>query len=322
MILELQYDPRVWPHRTDEFWHRDVWERERGEEMNRRGKGTPDQVAAQRRIDKQFGRRPAIVEELAILLTILTKHLFFLYGSEQHWFIPLDRSDPSPSSVWGQMGYRLPELTASRRDFSIPTTDPAPMVPANNYYKQFRDQLVSGKDFRIQLPDILDDLLDRYFALAPEKKQPFYAACRLCAQSDELRVRAPSLSLVAAASAIETLVNFEYPSSPQCPRCNTLEPIEWCGQCGAPQYHLGSRFREFIQKYGGRGPEVASFARRFYKVRSGISHAGNLLRVEFHDSGFHSGGEDEQMLFTMGALRIPFITILNWLLSVAPTESD
>ena len=31
LVLELSYDPAVWPDRTDVLWYRDLWERERFE---------------------------------------------------------------------------------------------------------------------------------------------------------------------------------------------------------------------------------------------------------------------------------------------------
>ena len=316
LFLELSYDPRIWPDRPDDFWHRDVWERQRGEKMNRKAPGTAEQAAMQRQLTDQY-RGPAIIKELSILLTVLTNHRFFEYDGEQFWFVTRrDPGDPPENAVWGQTLYRPPGLNARTEEFSSPSTDRAPTVPEDRYYKAGRDELVAGREYQIKLPYILDDLLNVYFGLDAVIKQAFYAACHLWSQSESLRDKAPSLSLIAASSAIETLVDSEGPNPGKpCLVCGAPVSIETCLVCGMPRYYLASRFKKFIIEHGG--PGLGRFADRLYGFRSKVSHAGELLRVELFDSGFQTGGKDEQMLFRIDVLRVTHRAIIRWLIAQA-----
>lgn len=187
----------------------------------------------------------------------------------------------------------------------------APRVPYGEHYKYVPDS-TSGSEFEIHFPDALDEFLDRYFVLDAGRMRAFYAACHLWAQAFDLKaIKAPSMSLVASVSAIETLVNFTDDPGPSCPTCGAPRSIERCTACQAPRYRLNSRFKEFLKGFAGAEP---TFAEKLYRYRSGISHDGALLREELHDPGFTTGGNDEQMIFQNRITRVTHIALVDWLI--------
>ena len=309
LILELRVDLRIPPDRSTDRWHRDQWERDRDEELS---PGATDEWLAAYRQSTQMSRRQALVKELTVLLTTLAGYTFFTYDGDQSWFVPHDPSHAGAAPVWGSTSYGALGGISSGGGLSEAVGEPAPLVPRRTRVQLVQDAWAISEPHRIEFPDDLSALLDVYFALESGRKEAFYAASHLWVQCHSLTSKAPSLSLVAAASAVETLVRMDEPEvPPSCPWCQTPESLEYCVRCRAPRYRLASGFRNFFVTYGG--PSLGHFANRLYAFRSGISPAGSLLRKEFFDSGFNKGGEDEQMLFGIDVPRLARGAIVNWL---------
>lgn len=328
LMLELQYDPRIWTEREDDLWCSDAWERERDHHLEK-VQGTPGQKDAYEQISGQH-RGSAIRRELRVLLTLLTNHTFIDYsdyGESHYWFIPpparasrrslsalwrrrvLRRTDTSPVPVWGQVFYPMPKPIDATDSFSTISGALVQKIAWATYYKMTRDEVRAGERPEIEFPDILDDLFEIYFSLEPDKKIAFYAASLLWVQANRLRSEAPSLSLLAAVSAIETLIHYDDPNPERCPQCHTFISSEQCPRCCAPTYGMTKRFKQFIEDHG----ESQEFAERMYDARSSVAHRGALLRADLFDSGFHTGGKDEQMFFSMDASRITRMVIIKWL---------
>ncbi len=314
LILELRYDPELAPEREKDYWHRDVWERARDHELGTEG-WTDDQIAA-RRQNTEMMRSTAIVKELTVLLSALTNHKIFDYDSSQSWTISRSDSDKAETR-WAQRGYAMPEFSWPNAEFlSDPTMEEAPRVPIEDHYRSLPDSYVvgSGDENQVRFPDALDVLLSIYFEWEADRKQAFYAACHLWGQASDLKnIKAPSMSLLASVSAIETLVNFSADPGPSCRECGVSPSIEKCGVCGSPRYRLNSRFKEFLMDFAG--PETESLAGKLYNIRGRISHDGDLLREELFDSGFTKGGKDEQMIFQHSVTLATHIALVNWLIN-------
>ena len=262
-------------------------------------------------------------------MTTLAGYTFFQYDVDQSWYVPIPSSRTNRTPVWGQTFYdgvvpqrwwdryldrlrrRAPSAVASGEGFSEPDGEPAPSVPGMKREKLEQDTFTLSEPHRMEFPDDLTPLLDVYFNLNPRRKQAFYAASHLWVQCSALKSKAPSLSLVAAASAVETLVRVEEPRVKICPTCSAPESLVYCVRCRAPIYRLRRGFIDFFETYGG--PTLGDFADRLYDFRSGISHSGRLLRKEFFDAGFNIGGKDEQMLFGIDVPRLARGAIVNWL---------
>lgn len=315
--VELKYDPGVSQERTTDLWHRDLWERKREKEMDSVSTASAEQQEMHKLFTSQ--RRPeAILKELTDVLSVLTNHTFFQYKGDQSWVIPVPYD--SQESVWAQTMYKTPTISSSREeDFSIVEVSPIRVMPLGSYFSKYRDEITAGTDSEIQMTDQMDHLLDKYFSLEPVRKQAFYVACHLLVQALELRHQAPSLSLVGAVSAIETLVSVGIETT-SCPTCGQSTSTEICEVCHLPQFLVSKKFKEFIKEYVGSSSSISNFATRLYGFRSDVTHVGRLLRVELGDTGFYSGGKDEQADFSRKALWVPRFAIVKWLLSQEPFD--
>ena len=318
LILEICYFPDVWPHRDQLLWHRDLWERERFKYIRNHSPNKElapsDEWVKAYQYQTTLLRLPAIIAEVSGLLTLFANHRFFIYHTEQHWFIPIpapDRDAPF-RSLWGQLGYVIDPLE-SGVDLSEPTCPEVTKVPTQKYYALPRDAFYVGGDNTVQLPENIDQLFDLYFKLHPDRKTGFHTACHLYNRAIELRTTCASLSLVAAVMAIEALLNCFGADAPVkvCEECHTPESVEKCSVCGLPRYRATSRFKQFLSDFGSE--DLKKFANDLYKTRSKLAHGG-LLRADLHDSGFHAGKKDEETMFRMESLRLARIAMLNWLI--------
>lgn len=303
LILELRYDPKIAPDRENDYWRRDLFERDREKKLGTKG-WTDGQIDARRR-ETNMWRETAIRKELTVILSALTNHRIFDYGSSvrQSWTITrfdsrfLFRRRQKSETRWAQIGYQTPDLDWPVDEFfTDPMMKEAPRVPIGDHFKEIPDSYRSGAgdNNNVQFHDALDELLAKYFALELSKKRKFYSACHLWAQAFDLKeIKASSMSLVASVSSIETLQNFG----------------------AVPGTSKTKRFKEFFKRYAGPGAE--SLATKLYKIRGDISHDGELLREELFDGGFTIGGHDEQMLFPGHVTRVTHIALVNWLITQA-----
>ena len=328
LILELSYEADIAPARGDDFWHRDQWERSRDKVLTSSPEAGEDWITTFR--DSVAGtRKNAIVTELTNLLTVFSGFTFFEYSNGQSWYKSNQIIRKGSPSVWGQQVYRPDNReTGLRRFFNPIRRSGSPVriapdgfsdtvgvsatkIPSKLRTNRGQDSWRTDEKHELRIPEDLTFLLDRYFSLEPEKKEAYYASTHLWVQSSDLRSSAPSLSLVAAVAAIETLVRSDEPKLSKCESCKSPTANEYCIDCRAPIYRLTSNFRNFMTTYGG--PSLGSFATRLYGYRSEIAHSGTLLRVEIGDMGFNKGGKDEQMLFQIDVPRITRAAMLNWL---------
>ncbi len=318
LVVELSYNPTVWPDQTDMLWYRDLWEQERFEYIERttseeqKKKPKDDEWLQTYHKITKMNRLPAIISEITELLTLFTNYHFFRYDGMQCWFIPLSGNTHSP--VWGQQGYTFEGSTELTR-FSTPQGAKLTVVPFQKYYKRIRDAYYGGKDNQIELPSNINNLFDIYFSLDATKKIAFHTACYSYNQALELTYKSmsASLSLIAAVMGIEALVNCDNSSgTSRCSECGALKSIESCEVCGSPRYYATSRFKNFMTKYGP--PNSKKFYTNLYNLRSRLAHGTLLLRDDEFDSGFHTGGQDEQQMFKRESLILVRLAILNWLL--------
>ena len=209
-LLEYVYNDEIPPIRPEqsEMWHRDLWERNRIDHINRVKSSSRKMdeawVAAQLQ-DLRFHRGQAIAEEILILMSTFTRHDFFYYKLEKSWFIPFEGSR---TPVWGQTHPPSHNLDISKAEFTAHYGDAIPFEETRDHFGRPRDAYIVGsEENQVTLPGNLPSLFDTYFGLIEAKKKLFYPACRLYYQACQIRNESPSVSLLAAVSAIALCVN-------------------------------------------------------------------------------------------------------------------
>ena len=308
LTLEVDYDHRVVPERNDDVFAHDVAERERVKSMRKKAAGRPDQEIEESWWDadkesRAMRRGQAVVQEIALLLSVLTNHHFRAAPAAQLWVL----NESKTGVEWRQPGY--PSFVPGPTDTLSQVAEQAPTVPHEEYYARGRGRYVDRPE--LEVPESLTESLDRYFALPEPRRLGFARAVRLIGHGSDVLPLSRSLSLAAAVIEVDTLVHLDDPELETCPECSALLSDESCDRCGAPRFRLTSRFREFVDALLGD----AELASHLYRARSDLVHRGVPLRSDEYDSGFSIGENDSQFGLEFGAVAAARAVLLNWLWS-------
>ena len=106
--------------------------------------------------------------------------------------------------------------------------------------------------------------MQAYYGLNAETKKTIDSAINHTVSAMELRKHKKTLSIIAAFTSMETMVNNEFKD----------EKVERCGECNQLQYKVAKKFRDFLFKYVGKSTENKKKFNAFYLLRSKIVHAG------------------------------------------------
>jgi hypothetical protein len=216
----------------------------------------------------------------------------FLWGS------PLDK-DSDFTSRWIQEGYGFSGFVPELPDFSSALGTPRMnLCPAAKYYGEHffpaADELV--------FPDIIDEYLDKVFALNPEDSKNFAIASTWFSQIRTLWKESSSAAFIAAVSAIEAVLE---------------KKAETCSSCGQPKFGVTKKFKTFIKQYV---PDVqkrySDELKLIYRVRSDLAHGSDLLLADLESWDFFFGAKQEwQSSLQRNTYQIIATALLYWVLS-------
>jgi hypothetical protein len=149
--------------------------------------------------------------------------------------------------------------------------------------------------------------LDKVFSLPESLAASFERASIWFAQMQDLWPRASSSALVAAVTAIETLL---------------AKDAERCNECGQLKYNINRKFKEFLRIHvpgvESRFPE--EFA-AIYKTRSNVAHGKLMLMADLRPWQFFGDTLQQwQAKFQRNTYRIVATALRNWVLE-APTAA-
>ncbi|MEY9860564.1 hypothetical protein ABH935_006201 [Catenulispora sp. GAS73] len=156
-----------------------------------------------------------------------------------------------------------------------------------------------GVDDVLQVPAVLTQLLDNYYALDEKEASRYRRACYWFNMGYFFHGYSISSSFFALVAAIESLLP-------------TGNGPHKCPDCRADHYpSISKTFREFLETYVPDRPDRDSF----YDMRSKIVHGSALLHLDLREEfgGFYPGqldqGEELDNLY-----RVCRISLVNWLL--------
>jgi len=245
-------------------------------------------------------RRMVRQRELELLLAGLLEYSIRGLGPVRfHWVLqPHDRPDQW-SSVCLQEGYTWPGASFEADDFTRAETLPrVTEVDFSTYYRQF------GISFNqvFEVPKDLALLLDRFFALPKGDRDRFLRSCFWLRHSHAVHHYSRSAAFTALISAVEALFP-DKESSAVCEYCkHPLGP-------GPTQ-----RFADFVERYAPGGGLSERERKKFYWMRSALSHGGSLLHSDRPEVSFaltpDQIGEWQNATTTSKLVRI---VLVNWL---------
>ena len=202
LILEITFDPEVYPERTDEYWHRDLWEKERFERIRRQSKDkkmdSDDPWVEAYQTQSRSLRWTAIFTEVTYLFTFFSNHRFFSYQGGQSWFVPIKSQHSTidlSRSEWGHQAFSS-EYGGEIDNLTDPDCRPLPLIDQKEFARRFRDTKGYTIPDQVEFSQTMQTLLNLYFSLTREKKLAFYTSIHYYCQALYYKNSIPSLSLI------------------------------------------------------------------------------------------------------------------------------
>lgn len=247
-------------------------------------------------------RRSIIVKEFELLLSILLVYPVKTVGinARHHWVV--DRYE----------GNDL--VTAFKQEmytWKMERMDEHEYTPSDAY--QTLDKLPAQEYFAIQsiatgqvlsLPDNFETLCDRFFALPEKERARFLRACFWYQHANLVWHYSQSAMFTALASAIETLMPGQ-------------KGQKYCESCKRPLGpSLSQQFVTFVEKMVPDSAVSANERRKFYAIRSKLSHGGALFERDLTGFGLtFSPGPIEEWSDTRTMRQITRVSLISWLLA-------
>lgn len=173
--------------------------------------------------------------------------------------------------------------------FTEQPTSPFPL-PIRKSDTRILNRMNSCQDF-IELQTQTEVFLDNYFRLDAKTRKRFNVSLFLLQNMRKIILVSVSMGIVGLISAVENLTNFEIKKK--------KEKIKKCSLCLQPKYNITSQFKDFMNKYSEKnfvishnikgyyhtefeykGKESDELISSFYKRRSKITHAGDILEMD------------------------------------------
>lgn len=203
---------------------------------------------------------------------------------------------------WIQEGYGYSDFSPKLDCFSsTEQLSPIRTYSSDEYY----DDMFFPGDYALTLPASIVQYLDKVFSLPVSLADSFERATVWFAQMHDLWPRASSAALVAAVTAIETLL---------------AKDSERCNECGQLKHSVTRKFKDFLRIYvpgiESRFPEEFAV---LYKTRSGLAHGERMLMADLRPWQFFGDTLQQwQAEFQRNTYRIIATALRNWVLA-APT---
>jgi Apea-like HEPN len=250
-------------------------------------------------------------DRILALLSAFTNNLFFVYKDHTgKWAFPVPdgygEEINQSTSQWCLGLYFFPEMAEQLKidEFSTTSIQAINLIPYPKYYL-YKPHLDSDYKDAIEFPEVMDELLDKYFNLTADKQQIINSSISYAVSAVELNDTKKTLSLLASFTAMETMVNLEYMA---------VKP-EKCGECGQQKFSVARKFREFLLKYlGDTEPNKKKF-NKYYSLRSKIVHTGQQLQTEILFAEVDKSARDEELITRVEILQLGKLAIIGWLLS-------
>jgi hypothetical protein len=178
---------------------------------------------------------------------------------------------------WIQEGYGYSGFTTELSQFPAATDYPQIRIyPSAEYY----GEKFMTEDYEFALPDVVDEYLDKVFALNVGDSRKFSIASTWFSQVHALWHESSSSAFVAGVSAVEALIE---------------KKSDVCKECGQPRHRVTKKFKDFLEEYV---PNVkAEFPEELdliYGVRSDLAHGGRLLLADLEYWNFSGGWRQQQ----------------------------
>jgi hypothetical protein len=208
-----------------------------------------------------------------------------LTETKSHWVFEPFEDGKELKSIYLQEGYSWSGAVGETEDFSNVHNIPALKQIKPQEYLTRRGISI---DQNLDVPEDLELLLDKFFALSPEDRDKFLRASYWFQLAADIFSRSKSAAFVALVSAIEAFISGEYQRT--------------------------KKFVDFVEANLPGTPIPEAERKRFYRLRSNLSHGGGLLLGDHGSWGFTQKGISEGN-DTRTMWQIVQVVLHNWLIT-------
>jgi hypothetical protein len=250
-----------------------------------------------------YQRLERIGRELELICSALLAWRVWSLGpqSQHHWTVEIKKGQPEITSKFLQEAYMWPGMVVEAEAFSA--TDglaPLPLIDPEAYYSIRHRGIGPGQG--LDIPADFSPLLDAAFKLTRDDRDRFLRAAYWFQHAHDVFALSHSAGFVALVSAIESL-SSEPRSGTRCKECGQM--------VGSGPTKL---FADFVEMHlpGTSIPEKER--KRFYRLRSALSHGGKLLLADHSLWGFspRTNAEDNDMRVLW---QIVQMVLRNWVIT-------
>jgi hypothetical protein len=249
-------------------------------------------------------RRALRGRQLELLLAGLVEGSVFSFGPMgRHYWVLLPHKEGEPMNIsYCQQMYTFPGIALERDQFSsLEDTPPMESVEPTPYYTN--RAISPGQELRV--PTTLTQLLDRFFhSLSAEERAAFLRACFWYQHAGRVHIYSRSAAFTSLIGAVEALITPER-GAPNC---------LYCGRSlGKGPTQL---FADFIEQYALPGDGLDAERKKFYQIRSKLSHGGTLLHSDYFAwSPSLTPQRTREWSDSRAAWQLVQIALVNWLSS-------
>jgi hypothetical protein len=250
-------------------------------------------------------------DQILSLLSCLTNHLFFRYTDmDGIWGVPILNDDPGENANQWSSKWCLPFFHAPGLPPQLKIDDFSPLLyPEMEYvehfpYYQNDPNLDMDSKRAITFPETIYLDLESYYAKGQDTRAILDTAISYAVSAIQLKSTKKTMSIVAAFTAIETMVNFEF---------SDFEP-EHCGTCNQPQYKVAKKYRDYLLNYIGKSDKNKKKFNAYYNLRSKIVHTGQRFKTENLFADVAEDVKQKEMVDQIEILILSKMAIFQWLL--------
>lgn len=252
------------------------------------------------------------VEKIINLLSVISNHLFFrMEDFEGRWGMVVDGvgqekiNDVVPQ--WCLPMYHWSSIPKQLKIDNLSDVNYEHVIQTDHKrYFTYAPNLDDDTTREITFPNTSKLILDVYYELNEMKQGIIDTAISHCISSFELRNNKKTLSLVAAFTAIETMVNLE----------NIDFTPSKCEICGQAQFKVTQKYREYLLKYIGNSQSNKKKFNSYYNFRSKIVHTGQQFKTERLFSDVSKEDQEKELVTQIEILQLSKLSILNYLLNI------
>lgn len=266
-------------------------------------------------IDSLLATKLTKEKEILNLLTLFSNNRFFTYENlKGFWGINMPNIQEDftkeindlhsrwtiPRFYWKDLSQYLKLESLTNEHLKFPKMK---FKSHFDYYEKNPNIDFDSNDMII-FPNTFEVGVKKYYSLNTDVKKIIDTAILFFIDAVELIETKPTIAVVSAFTAIETMVNFYF---------SDFIP-EKCECCGQLKYKISKKYKDFLIEVVGGDLRNKSKFNKLYSLRSKIIHTGSYFKSQNLWNNLSRQEKDSEFLTIYEILTLSRLSIVNWIL--------